>query len=304
MQWTNVKGNTWVLEGAQLVGVYRIDETRCILVDPGSEKLRPELDHDLRAAGLTPVGVICTHMHYDHHESSQYFRKTYGAAVCLPQLEADIVRSERSLKNHLFNFTMGLVRTNQRLQNLIGPVDRIVAFGETKVDLGGAELTIVRTPGHSPDHICVVTPDNVCFAGDALMTEDVLETAMVPFAFDLADDLRSKEAMKDLGCDAYVLCHKGMIHGSIAELVQKNLDRVRGQLAAIRDLVTGPMTYSEFYAKVIGTMDLAVGHPIRAQYLERYIRPYLEYLVDIEALTLIDLAGAPAVQPAGETNHE
>ena len=46
-------------------------------------------------------------------------------------------------------------------------------------------------------------------------------------------------------------------------------------------------------------MELPVGHPIRAQHLERYIRPYLEYLVDTGAIELIDINGAPAVQPAG-----
>ena len=87
---------------------------------------------------------------------------------------------------------MGMVRTIPRLQNLICPVDRVIAFGETAIDFCGVPLGILRTPGHAPDHICVITPDNVCFAGDALMTEDVLAEAMVPFVFDMADDLASK----------------------------------------------------------------------------------------------------------------
>ena len=125
MKRTNVKGNTWILEGPQLVGLYQIDEKTCLLFDPGSTKLRPGIEAALQEAGLTPVGVVCTHMHYDHHETTRYFRDTYGAQTCLPQLEADIVRCEQSLKNHLFNFTMGMVRTIPRLQNLICPVDRV-----------------------------------------------------------------------------------------------------------------------------------------------------------------------------------
>jgi len=46
-------------------------------------------------------------------------------------------------------------------------------------------------------------------------------------------------------------------------------------------------------------MDLPVGHPIRALHLERYIRPYLEYLIDRGDLDLMDLDGAPAVAPKG-----
>lgn len=297
MQLTNVKGNTWVWEGPQLVGVYRISDKTCLLLDPGSTKLRSGVEEALSAAGLTPVGVVCTHMHYDHHETSKYFRQTYGAQVCLPQLEADIVRSEESLKNHLFNFTMGMIRTVPRLQNLVCPVDRVIGLGETEIDFCGVKLGIVRTPGHSPDHICVVTPDNVCFAGDALMTEDVLKDAMVPFVFDMADDLKSKEILAGLTCDAYIFCHRGVVWGSVAELARKNADHIRGQLAACAALVKEPMTYSQFYAAVVTAMDLPVGHPARGLHLERYIRPYAEYLIDTGALTLIERNGAPAVAP-------
>ena len=159
------------------------------------------------------------------------------------------------------------------------------------------KLGIVHTPGHSPDHICIVTPDNVCFAGDTLMTEDILKDAMVPFVFDMTDDLASKEKMKALTCDAYILCHKGIVYGSVAQLAQDNIDRIRQQLAVIADLVTAPMTYSEFYETVITNLSLPVGHPLRAQHLERYLRPYIEYLVDVERLALTDRNGAPAVCP-------
>ncbi len=45
------------------------------------------------------------------------------------------------------------------------------------------------------------------------MTEDVLAEAMVPFAFDLADDLKSKQVVGELDCDAYIFCHKGLCYG-------------------------------------------------------------------------------------------
>ena len=297
MPLSQVKGATWVWTGPQAVGLVRVDDTHCILLDPGSAKLFGAMEADLTAAGLIPVGVLCTHMHYDHHESTQAIRRTYGAAVCLPQGEADIVRSAQSLKNHLFCFSMGLVQNTPRLQNLIGPVDRVITYGENTVDFCGVPFRIIRTPGHSPDHICVITPDNVCFAGDALMTQDVLDSAKIPFAFDLADDLFSKQALGELDCDAWILCHNGVVRGSIAGLVQANLDRVRQQLAACAALVSGPMTFSQFYSAVIGAVGLAAGHPVRALYLERYIRPYLDYLVDTQVLELMEQDGAPAVRP-------
>ena len=64
MKLTNVKGKTWVLDGPQLVGVYQLDDTRCLLLDPGSWKLIAPIETALKEVGWTPVGVACTHMHY------------------------------------------------------------------------------------------------------------------------------------------------------------------------------------------------------------------------------------------------
>lgn len=91
------------------------------------------------------------------------------------------------------------------------------------------------------------------------MTEDVLAGAMVPFVFDMADDLKSKEIVAGLSCDAYIFCHKGIRYGSVAELAQMNIRHIQGQLAACGALVTEPMTYSRFYAAVVTAMDLPVG---------------------------------------------
>ena len=223
MDLIHVTGNTYYLDGPQLIGLYKLDDTRCLLFDPGSSKLRAPLEETLTHHGLTPVGVACTHMHYDHHENTRYFREKYGAETCLPQLEADIVRCAQSLKNHLFNFSMGSIRTIPRFQNLICPVDRVVGLEETQVELAGVPLDVVRTPGHAPDHCCFITPDNVCYLGDVLMTQDILKDSMVPFVFDMADDLASKEKVKGLDCNAYILSHKGVVQGSIAALDRKSV---------------------------------------------------------------------------------
>ncbi len=35
MKLTQVKGNTWVLEGLEFIPLYRLDDRRCILLDTG-----------------------------------------------------------------------------------------------------------------------------------------------------------------------------------------------------------------------------------------------------------------------------
>ena len=41
MNLTQVKGNTWVLEGIQLIPLYKLDDRRCILLDTGLLEERP-----------------------------------------------------------------------------------------------------------------------------------------------------------------------------------------------------------------------------------------------------------------------
>jgi glyoxylase-like metal-dependent hydrolase (beta-lactamase superfamily II) len=53
-----------------------------------------------------------------------------------------------------------------------GPVPRALADGE-RIDLGGRELTVLRTPGHSPGSLCLLDERaGLLFAGDTLITGD------------------------------------------------------------------------------------------------------------------------------------
>ena len=58
MELIHVSGNTDCLLGKTAVGIYRIDDTRCILFDNGYSKEYDELVGSLKDAGLTPAGLI------------------------------------------------------------------------------------------------------------------------------------------------------------------------------------------------------------------------------------------------------
>ena len=65
MELIHVSGNTDCLLGKTAVGIYRIDDTRCILFDNGYSKEYDELIGSLKDAGLTPAGLIVSHAHID-----------------------------------------------------------------------------------------------------------------------------------------------------------------------------------------------------------------------------------------------
>ena len=77
MELIHVSGNTDCLLGKTAVGIYRIDDTRCILFDNGYSKEYDELVGSLKDAGLTPAGLIVSHAHIDHHGTANACAKPF-----------------------------------------------------------------------------------------------------------------------------------------------------------------------------------------------------------------------------------
>ena len=78
MKLTLVKGNTYVLEGEELIPLYKVGQDKCILLDTGLLIERQELEETLLENGLTPIGNLTSHAHVDHCASNGYFQGGEG----------------------------------------------------------------------------------------------------------------------------------------------------------------------------------------------------------------------------------
>lgn len=106
----------------------------CVVIDPGPED-RGHLEAVLEAAGQRGgIGfILLTHGHDDHADGAAWLSATVA----------------------------------NRKPGLAGPPPPILPTdGE---EHGG--LRALATPGHAPDHICLLTPDRVCFSGDLVLGE-------------------------------------------------------------------------------------------------------------------------------------
>ena len=54
MNLTQLKGNTWVLEGQEFIPLYRLDERRCVLLDNGLVQEQKELEESLKGTSPAP----------------------------------------------------------------------------------------------------------------------------------------------------------------------------------------------------------------------------------------------------------
>ena len=288
-----IQGNTGCIAGDRiLIGLYLTDPGHCILLDCGPCALRDDIEAALADAGLVPIGVFATHVHYDHFGNAAYFQKKYGIPVALSFGEAELCRTFPAIKSHLFAYPAGQIMSDPKLANLVCRADILIEEGCDSIELGGATFGILHTPGHSPDHLSILTPDGICYAGDALLSGRSLTGAKLPYAFNIRQNLETIEQFRTLDCEALILAHHGIIHAPFDTIVDENRDLFEDRLERIRRLIDHPMTTVDIAAAVKDAMGIVTETPEKAQNLERFMRPFLECLLDDHSIRIDVSSGA------------
>lgn len=200
----HIKGRTYCIgiEGT-CTGIYQCDDTHLVMIDSGNTET-PELIEWLKTEGYTVDAVIHTHIHIDHIGNSMLLEKTFGTRLIATEGEHIIPRYiERGV-----NFD----------------IERIKAGDKVKVR--DTIFETVPTPGHSPDHIMVVTPDNVGFVGDAIITEDYLSKSLFPYMLMTGTAIESMENIRKAELDVCVCAHEGIVPSQeINRLIDLNKDK-------------------------------------------------------------------------------
>jgi glyoxylase-like metal-dependent hydrolase (beta-lactamase superfamily II) len=131
----------------------------CILVDPGLD--REGIEATLEEAELVPRGIFCTHGHFDHLGSAEFFSRKYSIAVHLHESDRKVARSS--------NFLMMAFKVPARItvpEDLV-PIDDCFTWTD-----GSNELRVVHTPGHTPGSSVVLFRGSA-FTGDTLYRDGV-----------------------------------------------------------------------------------------------------------------------------------
>lgn len=278
MERKRVRGNTFVIEApAELIPCYQVGEREVILLDSGYETPdREALQALLDREQLQVAAVIGTHIHTDHSGNHSYFQSK-GAEIVLPFVEAAVGQSPLTGKLAFFVCSPGQVET--LFGNMLVKADRVIFPQETEVSVCGATFRIVNLPGHTAGHIGIITPDDVFYIGDALMSEDVLQNAKLPTSLSYAMDLESKRKLYDYPCDAYILAHKG-VYEDITQLIDRNIASREEKVREIAGFLQEPMTVDELSQVVWRAFSVRTRQPARIAVYLRNLHCVLEYLCD------------------------
>lgn len=123
------------------------------VIDPGVKS--PDISAVLDAEKLSLKYILLTHVHLDHILSMEHLRQKYGAPVIVHRLDAGALGDPVLNGAALFG-----------ADTVFGAADICAEHGDI-YKIGGQELEIIHTPGHSPGSICIRAGENL-FTGDTL----------------------------------------------------------------------------------------------------------------------------------------
>ncbi len=282
----HVKGNTYCIDtGMTYIPFYKVNQEDIILLDSGwargeRERLVELFDfHHMRVSA-----IINTHSHIDHAGNNAYFKSKYNCIISMSAFSASVCSSATHLKLYYNRYTISGVK--KQYGDVICDTDIIIDDHQTSVLICGIKFGVLHTPGHSPGHICLITPDDVAYLGDALITDVVMTGTKLPYAFMLDDDLKSKLNLLHLKCDRYIIAHKGVVE-DIKDLVQENIDYYTGRAKVLLRLITGPMTIEEILKAIVKEWNIKIQSTAKYHVVERMLRYYVEYLVETGAIEMM-----------------
>ena len=285
MELCQARGNTWYFADWQLIPLYRVGKDKCILLDTGLLGQREGLEQALIREGLTPIGILGSHAHTDHSPNHRYFQQKYHIPTALSLGEAGLCSTRLNLKAYFFMLSPQQAAEEGDVAQMQLIADRVIMPDETECTFCGVPFGILRTPGHSPDHISIRTPDDVLYLGDALLTESELAGAKLPYFFSHQDAIASMELLRGEKAALYLAAHRGLCT-DLDPVIDKNIAVIRDRTEQILALIDRPLTMGEIEARVCQHFRLLSDNVSRAALYERNVRIYVEYLRDTKQVSV------------------
>lgn len=136
------------------------DTKETIIVDPSGEY--PKILNSLSKRGLTPVGILLTHGHFDHILAVDELRERFQIPVYAGIHEREV------LQNPTLNLSDSF--TNQPITL---EADHYLEDG-SEITLAGYQIQGIEVPGHTIGGMCYYfKEESILFSGDTLFCESV-----------------------------------------------------------------------------------------------------------------------------------
>ncbi|WMJ77673.1 MULTISPECIES: MBL fold metallo-hydrolase [unclassified Sedimentibacter] len=276
MEIIHVKGGTYCIDLEEAyVPFYKINDRDIVLMDTGYIDDRDRLESVIEKHDFNLKGIITSHCHPDHIANNQYFKEKYNCIIAAPEFEAHLCSSFINLKSLCSLITLAEIK--EQYWYMFFETDVYISDKQESINFCGVDFKIMHIPGHSSAQICIITPDNVGYVADALVSYELIEYTKITYGYILTEDLKSKLKLLDLKCDKYVVAHKG-IYDEITNLTADNIEFYKRRAEKIYEGIKGRMTMEEITKAASSSFGIKLSNIYKYDLVSRMIGSYVDYL--------------------------
>ncbi len=273
----HIKGNTFCIETHFMtIPFYQLDENQIILMDSGMHKEQNELISLLEGQRFRVRAVLTSHAHYDHVGSHVILQKEHCAKLYAGMLAASLMQNAECLQSEFY--CNSVEEINKVYSYMIMNIDHMIMPGQDYVSIDGISFRILHLPGHAPEHLAFITPDNVAYLGDVLIGERAISEVSLMFEQDLKSQLSSINSLERLSCSAYVLAHGG-VYSDIRLLQKLNENTLCNQTERVLELFRGWHSFEELVGMAAAKLT-RMHHFFGLYNVERIMRCMIHYLLE------------------------
>ena len=197
MELVKIKGQTYYIPGPTNVGVYSFRNGFCALIDSGADNgAGKKVIEVLEQHNLKVKYILHTHNHPDHCGADHYIRSVHtGTLICASPLSKIFLENTQLQPFSIYGSAPLRDLNGKMLKGKDLKIDFELSMPIT--DCGGKKFSILPLPGHSLDHVGIVTPDGIAFVGDALFSPEIIEKYTFPFCINVEEQLKSFDRLSE-----------------------------------------------------------------------------------------------------------
>lgn len=229
----HLKGNTYYLAGPTNIGLYKLNERDCILIDTCyAGKMTKSLIFLLEQNDLHVKGILNTHGHVDHYGSNALLKKKYGCIVAAPSIENMFIEQPHLSSLIIFPSAPFSYSTDMLPEGT--GVDALLDSQTFKIY--DAVFNILSLGGHSQNQKGIITPDGIIFVGDTFVGKDELEQIKLLYNYDTSKAISTMKSLLDTSFECYVPSH-GKPVKDIHDTVNANLTYIENMAIQLLSLI-------------------------------------------------------------------
>jgi len=250
MDLTKINGNTYYINAPTNIGVYTYKNKNCLLIDTGiNNTAARKIDTVLIQNKLHPKYIINTHSHVDHCGGNNLLRETYPGCLVYTSAKEKLYMENAELRPNMLYTSTPEKELEDEFKGT--SVDFVLDYGVTKIN--DDKFEILGLKGHSPESIGIITSDRVCFLGDSIFSDSILDKYSFPYLFNIDEALKTLEIIKGIDADYFVVSHTDTVlsREEINVLADRNIKNIHKYIDEILELLDEPHSKEDLLENII-----------------------------------------------------